>query len=268
MCSDRLDYHRRSKIGNVMETVIARFFTHYGLTVIRIADSVKNVIEQHADRKIGKIWKSDAVKSSNTILMLRYMPDFLVISTNQNTNFNAVMIDVKTMFTPVYLNTFRKQLEQEHGRSIPVENIGNIEREAFESYQSYQRGGAKVAVLTVCSYAKELVSCEFVENIKEIHKDSGGRNALSAGSTTPRVNVDMDSFRSIKKFLFDVFSIDVTDEDINKLHVYARKKLDFVACPESLIQTKVNEETVHNVLAHLSSVTGYPLNLRIYGSPR
>ena len=259
----QLTFEDRRKIGNQVENAIESFFKQCGFHVFRVADVVKTGVDQSADHQIKEVWRSDAVKMSKAMVMLRYMPDFLVLAVANGVFQKALFIDIKAMFTPVYVDTFRKQLETKHHHSFPIETIGNVEREAFASYEAYQRAGAQVAVLAVCSYTRELILCEFVENITVLHTDTLDRNLKSAGSTTPRINVDFASMRPFGRFLSDTFDLHLAESDYHQLHSAIRKLLGFVACPEYLFTNTDRRSKIDSVVAHLSQVTGHQLDVRL-----
>jgi hypothetical protein len=187
------------------------------------------------------------------------MPDFLLLQFQGQAFKDAMFCDVKAMFTPVFLDTFHKQLERAHGAKIALENVANIEREAFDSYKAYHVAGAKVSVLLACSYHPELALCEYVENMRELYRDVQDRNRQATGSTTPRVNIDLSSMRPLQQFLKDEFDVDA--EMVDKLHSRLREKLDFVACPQRLA-TEYRDK-VSEVVEYLSQLTGVKLRLEV-----
>jgi hypothetical protein len=256
-----LTYHKRIEIGNFVEGVFVRYLKYHKLGVIEVAESLKQglIAAGELDQRIKEAIRSDAVKRNKAIIMCRYMPDFLLLQFQGQVFGDAMFCDVKAMFTPVFLDTFHKQLEQAHGANIALHNVANIEREAFDSYRSYQAAGAKVSVLLACSYHPELALCEYIENIRELYRDVQDRNQQAAGSTTPRVNIDLSSMRPLQQFLKDEFDVDA--EMVDKLHSRLREKLDFVACPQNIAEDY--KERVREVVGNLSQLTGVNLRLEL-----
>jgi hypothetical protein len=256
-----LTYNQRVEIGNFVETVFANYLKYHQLGVISVAESLKKGLSAASDldERIKEAMRSDAVKRNKAIIMCRYMPDFLLLGFQEQAFRDAMFCDVKAMFTPVFLDTFHKQLEKAHGAKIALHNVANIEREAFDSYKSYHDAGAKVAVLLACSYHPELALCEYIENMRELYRDVQDRNRQAAGSTTPRVNIDLSSMRPLQQFLKDEFDVDA--EMVDKLHARLRERLDFVACPQWVADD--HKEKVDEVIESLSQLTGVELRLEL-----
>jgi hypothetical protein len=256
-----LTYPKRIEIGNFVEDVFVKYLKHHQLGVIEVAESLKQgaTAAGKLDQRIKEAMRSDAVKRNKAIIMCRYMPDFLLLQFQEQVFRDAMFCDVKAMFTPVFLDTFHKQLERAHGAKIALHNVANIEREAFDSYKSYHAAGAKVSVLLACSYHPELALCEYIENIRELYRDPQNRNRQAAGSTTPRVNIDLSSMRPLQQFLKEEFEVDA--EMVDKLHARLREKLDFVACPQNIAEDY--EAKVSAVVQSLSQLTGVKLRLEL-----
>ena len=256
-----LTYNQRVEIGNFVETVFVNYLKYHQLGIISVAESMKNGLSAASDldQRIKNAMRSDAVKRNKAIIMCRYMPDFLLLQFQEQAFRDAMFCDVKAMFTPVFLDTFHKQLEKAHGAKIELHNVANIEREAFDSYKSYHAAGAKVSVLLACSYHPDLALCEYIENMRELYRDVQDRNRQAAGSTTPRVNIDLSSMRSLQQFLRDEFDIEAKKVDV--LHARLRERLDFVACPQNIAET--HEEKVTEVVESLSQLTEFDLRLEL-----
>lgn len=257
-------YQQRLEIGLLAEKVIGNYLERVGFHVLQLGRTIARGIDQDHTSELQFAWKSDTLKSSLTANMIRYTPDFLLIPRAAARASDSMMIDVKVMYSPVFLSTFRKQLEEKMGRSVPVEDIGNVEREALLSYQAYQRAGARVAVIVVCSFRKELILCDFVENIRELHRDVENRNPKSSGSTTPRINVDLSSMRPLDVFVRDLNLVEWVQQDYRTLVRYLRNHLNFVACPRRLLTSESGRAQVMDTHSYLQEVTKVPLRLDPY----
>ena len=189
--------------------------------------------------------------------MLRWLPDFLLVSTSNNEFKDAFFIDIKAMYTPIYLKTFPEQLKKEYGKQISIEDIGNIEREAYKSYTSHQKSGSKVAVLVACTYNPKLLLCDYIENLEIIYKDERERNKMSSGSTTPRVNIDLSKMSSFEDFLSPLMG-DNFDRDLYQiLFDFIEKEFNFIGYPRV-----VSKDRAEEVKEYLTKKVGRELLLK------
>ena len=184
----------RLPIGKILENKIFKFFEKLNFIVLPTESLKKSLTKENQN-----LWRQDFVKRSKPILMLRYIPDFIVI--DRENRVESFFLDTKVLFTPVYLNTLPDQINRNLNDNISFENIGLIEREAYMSYMLYQKSGTKVVILCVCTYNPKFIFCDFVENIKTLFVENKNRNSFSSGSTTPRVNIDLRKMMDLEQFL-------------------------------------------------------------------
>lgn len=254
-----LTFSKRIEIGTLIEKTIQRYLAHLNFTVVNTGSMTGNILHHTGNRELSEAFKSDSMKDDTGYIMLRYMPDLFLLSLNANKPV-SVFIDVKAMFTPIYLETFHNQLNENYNRRFPLHNVGNVEREALISYQAYTKAGANVAIVAVCTYHPSLILCEYVKNIDVLYTDTVRRNKKSAGSTTPRSNIDLGSMRSFDLFLKEELGVLELDS-YKTLISYVRGKLDFIAAPKFLMSTVQNKNRVYSVLDELSLICDYSLKL-------
>ena len=246
-------YDQRLKIGKKLEETFKKLFEYLDFTVI-LTDSMKDSFES----QMLSTFKSDQIKKSNPILMLRWLPDFLVLILNSNSRFmDAFYVDIKAMYTPVFLPSLPKQLEKAHGKKFLIENIGNIEREAYKSYMSHYKSGSKVFLIIACSNNPNLILCDYIENIEVLHKDERERNMQSSGSTTPRVNINLEKMIPIKEFFKDNFNKPFSEDLNQRLLSSVRSDLSFIGKPRM-----INKKTAEEVRDYLSKKNNFQLHLK------
>lgn len=223
----------RLPIGKILENKIFEFFEKLNFIVLPTESLKKSLTKENQN-----LLRQDFVKKSKPILMLRYIPDFIVI--DRENRVESFFLDTKVMFTPVYLNTLPDQINRNLNDNISFENIGLIEREAYMSYMLYQNAGVKVAILCVCTYNPNFIFCDFVENIKTLFVENKNRNSFSSGSTTPRVNIDLRRMSGLEQFMLknkllqnkEIF--DNLFKDLNKI-------FNFIGLPKKIYPTRANE---------------------------
>ena len=176
---------------------------------------------------------------------------------NSNQFEDAFYVDIKTMYTPIFLDTLPKQLQKEYGKVFMIEDIGNIEREAYMSYMSHYKSGSKVVLIVACSYNPNLILCDFIENIEVIYKDEKERNMSSSGSTTPRVNINLKKMKTIKTFFYNYLSKNIDSSTNERLFNYVRKELNFIGKPKI-----INTKTAEGIRKYLSKKADFNLVLK------
>ncbi len=237
-------YNLRLRIGKYLEENIKNYLRDNGLLSISTYEITKTF-----ENYLPEIWKQDIIKKSNPILMLRYIPDFIVV--DKKDKLGTFLLDTKCMFTPIYLKTFPDQINQNLKDNITLENIGVIEREAYKSYVSHHKSGSKVAILIACTYNPNFLFCDFVENLKILYTEGKIRNYNSSGSTTPRVNIDLRKMKTLKEFVKDYLKF--TDEvKLIRLISNLRNNLNFIGLPKKINLKRAEE--VKNSLSKLCNI--------------
>jgi len=115
---------QRLLLGAKLEKVIMRFLRTFEEFEVIDTSSLKSNLENNI---ISDFWKKDSSKEIQSILILRWLPDLLVI--NKKTK-EDIFIDIKLMYTPIYLDTFPNQIKESLGVKIKKYDIRNIEKEA------------------------------------------------------------------------------------------------------------------------------------------
>ena len=227
----------RLPLGKVLENKITKFFQDLDLIVIPTEKFKQSLTKEQPD-----VWQSDFLKKNKTILMLRYLPDLIVL--DKSNKIESFFLDTKVMFTPVYLKTLPDLINKTLNENITLDNLGLIEREAYTTYMLYQKAGIKVAVLALCTYNPELIFCDYIQNIKTLFTEKQNRNYYSSGSTTPRVNIDFRKMSSFKNFLSKELKIN----NFNKFHELYKdleKNFNFIGLPRTIRSETANEVKVY-----------------------
>ncbi len=227
----------RLPIGKVLENKIIKFFQDLDLIVIPTEN-----FKQSLTKEQPNIWQSDFIKKNKPILMLRYLPDLIVI--DKTNKIESFFLDTKVMFTPVYLKTLPDLINKTLNENITLDNLGLIEREAYTSYMLYQKAGIKVAVLALCTYNPELIFCDYIEKIKTLFTEKQNRNYFSSGSTTPRVNIDFRKMSTFKEFLLK----DLKLNNLNKFQELFKDletSFNFIGLPKTIRSETANEVKVY-----------------------
>jgi len=219
---------QRLLLGAKLEKVIMRFLRTFEEFEVIDTSSLKSNLENNI---ISDFWKKDSSKEIQSILMLRWLPDLLVI--NKKTK-EDIFIDIKLMYTPIYLDTFPNQIKESLGVKIKKYDIGNIEREAYKSYMFWKKSGVKVAVLALSTFNPKFLICEYVDNIELIHMDKRERNKSSSGSTTPRVNFNLSTIGIFKDFLNEFLGYQVENKKYEILIDYLAKDFNFIGLPRNM----------------------------------
>jgi hypothetical protein len=263
-----MTFQTRQNLGEVAEDILRKCLGAASYAVSAFGSAANESIHR-CEEPLPAIWKSDQVKKSNTALLVRYAPDYLAVSISKSAFKDAMFVDAKAMITPVYLDTFLMQLEKQHGKKFSTENVGNVEREAWLTYNAYHNAGAKVAILAVCSFHPRPLLCEYIERIQPLFKDARERNPDAAGSTTPRVNVDLSSMRSLSQFLKDENQVDIEGHENYKNSMQiVNGRFALIGAPGNWRANKDRAERVEAVRGELSKLTGRQLEIFWMGMGR
>ena len=168
-------FNQRLPLGTKFEQLIVRFLeTFQDIEVIHTGSLKDNLDKSHNN----VIWKKDEYKKHRPLLMLRWMPDLLIINHSKNI---SIFADMKLMYTPIYLDTLPKEISMNTGITIKKCDIGNIEREAYDSYMSWVNGGVKVAIISLATFNPNFIMCDYINNVEVLFRDSRERNNFSSG---------------------------------------------------------------------------------------
>lgn len=228
-----------------------------------LADHGFNLMEYGYDKILrdegGMRAAMKRLKSKGSIpsLMVKFSPDYLGAYLSENFQ-DLFFIDTKVSITPVFFQAHINRIKEHQGKiqrkkmglknikndeitqelvksglieSIKRENIGEIEREAWFTYNSlYPKD--KVAIIIAVPYNPNLILAEWVSNIKclwcfkssdsvtpwdcfecpiNIPGDTFGIvvNQMAGGSGTPHTNIHLGNMRPLNKFLEEEFKIKV-----------------------------------------------------------
>lgn len=246
-------YNQRLPIGKFFEELTKKLFLKLNYKIID-TDSFKKEFDKNTEK-----FKSDRFKEQNIFLMLRYLPDFIALDENKN-SINSFYIDTKVLFTPVYLDTFKNQLKNNLNLKIQTENLGLIEREAYLSYKSHHNSGSKVLIIVICTYNPEIILCSFVEDLEILHKEQKDRNFNSSGSTTPRVNINLQKMTPLNLFLKKLNKDKYNQELIDKFYAVIKEKYNFLGLPKS-----IDKNIANKIKSNLEEVCNRKLEFKTLG---
>lgn len=242
-------HNLRLPIGKFLENEIIKFLQSINY-FSKSTDNLKKYLESIPSDYLS----NDSAKNSNPLLMIRYFPDLLAI--NKNKINETFLLDTKVMFTPVYLDTFLNKINQHLTNKINLEDIGLIEREAYQSYVNHHKAGSKVVVLVACSYNPKFLFCDYVENLKILYTEKQSKNYFSSGSKTPRVNIDLRKMKTFKKF-FSELSQNNIDDICDNFHSNLRKKINFIGLP-----SKIYKERAEKIRGYLNKKCNMNLSFK------
>ncbi len=227
-------HSQRLLLGGKLEEEIIQFLEKLNLLVINTS-FLKMTLQQNIN---VDYWNTDKAKKITPLVMLRWLPDLLVIDKEQD---KGIFIDIKLMYTPIYFDTLTKQIEETLGEPIEFQDIGNIEREAYDSYENWTKTGAKVATLILSTYSKEFILCDYVNKLEVLYRDERERNYSSSGSTTPRVNIHLGKLNGLKSFLEDFFGYDLKEKEFIDLSKKLQEDFNFIGVPRIVNRKKAEE---------------------------
>jgi hypothetical protein len=236
---------QRLPLGSKFEELIIKFLeTFEQLQIINTG-----ALKEHLEKDLNTdIWKQDQFKKHKPLLMLRWLPDLMIINASKEISLFA---DVKFMYTPIYLDTLPKQISENTGIEIKKHEIGNIEREAYDSYISWINGGAKVAIISLATFHPNLILSEFADQVEILFRDERERNHFSSGSTTPRVNIHLSKMKNFFEFIEDNLLKEKIDEQRReKFMQYCKENFSFIGLPRSIAASSAQK-----VQSELSSIT-------------
>ena len=171
--------NQRLPLGSKFEELIIRFLRSFEQLEIINTSLLKEQLEKDLDTNI---WKQDQFKKYKPLVMLRWLPDLMVINPKKKFLFLLMLSLCILQFTWIlFLNKYL---------IIPAcrlkkHEIGNIEREVYDSYISWIKG-AKVAIISLATFHPNLILSDFADQMEILFRDERERNHFSSGSTTPR----------------------------------------------------------------------------------
>ena len=124
---------------------------------------------------------------NKTTRHIRFTPDFLIVD-RENSD-NIYYLEYKCTQTIGY-----------------YQDRGQCELDAYDNYKALHDIGVRVALLNYVAYYDRLLLCDFIENIKELHR-SEGLTRTTRGSGTPYINHDLNGMRTLLQFLVDTHGI-------------------------------------------------------------
>jgi len=198
----------RAKMAELFATRLADVLMHNGFMlselgwelVLRDSKKMRTLIHKRVATRI--------YKKSPAALMVKFMPDYLAICPKISGEHGIFLLDAKVSITPVFFHQHIERIKRAAGLAeLKREDIGEIEREAWDVYNSYYPGD-RLAIIMASPYHPRLIVAEWVSKIQCLYRLRKDRNVDSGGSGTPHVNIHLGKMRSAEAFLQDEFDID------------------------------------------------------------
>jgi hypothetical protein len=165
--------------------------------------------------------KKLVIKKSAAALMVKFSPDFILLKVNGRKE--MLFCDTKTSITPVFFGSYIEKLKKISGlRMLQREHIGAIEREAWDTYNSFYPPD-KTVIIMACPYNPKLIMAERVSNIKSFFRFKKDTNVDAGGSKTPHVNIHLGLMRSLRQFLLDEFKVKINDKFYREIENFIKK---------------------------------------------
>jgi len=217
-----MDTNTTNNIGRMnltkrLEEVLKPFLTDEGFL---IEDFGYNITLRN-NSSMSTILKKLIVKKSKTALMVKFSPDFICIKNGDKQG--LFFLDTKTSITPIFFESYIERLR--NMAQLPKlhrEDIGEIEREAWDSYNDFYPS-KNVIIVIACPYNPNLILAERVSNILCFYRFEKDTNVEAGGSRTPHVNIHLGKMRRLDIFLKEEFGIDVDSSKFNEIIEFIKK---------------------------------------------
>ena len=174
-------------------------------------------------RKISKevrnILELFSVEDDLTARYIRYTPQAFIVQQNPKVLY---LLDYKCMIAPVCDDWIIEKFSQNADRRVESYDIGKLHTTSYDNYIALKDLGVKVAILTYIAYHKQLLLCDFIENIETFdpYKDENGQTERNG---EPSVYFDVTKMRTFEEFL--IKENRVTSANIVPKIQEARRKL-------------------------------------------
>ena len=243
-------FNQRLPLGTKFEQLIIKFLETFQDIEVINTGSLKENLDKNRN---NSIWKKDDYKKYRPLLMLRWMPDLLIINHSKNI---SIFADMKFMYTPIYLDTLPNEISMNTGITIKKCDIGNIEREAYDSYMSWVDGGVKVAIISLATFNPSFIMCDYINNVEVLFRDSRERNNFSSGSKTPRININLSKMENFFSFFeINVLKLKIESKKKSQFLNYLENNFNFIGLPRN-----IPLKTAESVRKELSSISNRNLN--------
>lgn len=161
------------------------------------------------------------IKKSEAALMIKFSPDFICIKKGKNKR--LLFIDTKTSTTPVFFDSYIKKLsEKSKITDLRREDIGEVEREAWDTYNKFYPP-AETVIIMACPYNPKLIVAEKVSNIVCFHRFEKDTNVEAGGSQTPHVNIHLGYMKPLDVFLKEEFGVRINKEFYNEIKDFIKR---------------------------------------------
>lgn len=211
--TDMSSFLNRIKITNEFTQMLIPFLTSHGFVVSEFG--YEQILRDNASMRA--LIKREKFKKSTAALMVKFSPDLICVFPQMKSDKGIFFLDVKTSITPVF---FRRHIERLRRiarlRKLRREDIGEIEREAWDVYNTFYPR-KRVAIVMACPYHPRLIVSEWVSNIFCFYRLNVDRNIEAGGSGTPHVNIHLGKMRTLSDFLRDEFRIRVKRTEYRKM---------------------------------------------------
>jgi len=253
----------RQALTRRFEENLEEFLADYGFKILPYGHPIILHDNQWIRSRLRKLDSKDSLTS----LMIKFSPDYIVVKETEPKD--LFFVDAKASITPVFFDAQIRRIGlHSNNLALPRENIGDIEREAWFSYNRFFPSN-HVAIIMASPYHPRLIISDWVSNIKclwclkeqgpipwsceecpAFSEDEAGFgvlvNEFAGGSGTPHTNILFSSMRTLDDFLAEEFGVNVDKEE------YQLTMLDFVKTwPLNKSAGTVNWTQFNNVVQSL-----------------
>lgn len=203
------------------------------------------------NQELWEYVRTQEVNQSHSGLIVKFAPDFILLSNTQPRN--LYFVDVKHSTSPIWAASRLEKIRQlNNDFNLSIADIGVIAREALLSYRRYYPNSI---VLMASPYNSKLLMAQFADRIRCLYcyrssgqeyncsscpAKAGGffdleRAVKSQGSQTPMTNVDLRSFEPADQF-FEKIGVNINRNVCNELKKKIQsEELDFSTAPVNRI---------------------------------
>lgn len=161
------------------------------------------------------------IKKSEAALMVKFAPDLISIKKGKRSE--ILFMDTKASITPIFFDSYIEKLKGMSGlKKLRREDIGEIEREAWDTYNTFYPP-EKTVIIIACPYNPKLIMAERVSNIRCFFRFKKDTNVDAGGSKTPHVNIHLGMMRTLSDFLTEEFGIKINQNFYKEIQEFIKR---------------------------------------------
>lgn len=148
-----------------------------------------------------------------TTLLLRYMPDSVLIDLRKHNPIESMMLEFKAGNSGIYSqNLFNNLQRKSQSAPVPlerIEDVFNIERDAYEQYMKLAAHGSHVVILVYAGFREpgDRLFAQYVDRISTCGDYNPNQLGKNTGSGTHSVNINLASMVRAECFFKEVAEV-------------------------------------------------------------